>query len=257
MNTQNFTWTNELVLEFFFNANRQATAEKAITDFIASKQKSLGYEILLIKSKYSGLSIRYESGKAIWRSDTDEPRTLSRTTEIKEIHLPHYYILEVKRLSDGEVFAVGDNTREGIIKSFEIDNSFKGGLKIIFNDNGVQTFLRTQKETPKKQPILTTHDGVELFEGDDEFDVDLEDFEINHCKCIPITTKDWDAANKAFSTKEAAEHFVIMNKPHLSVQDVVDCYKKNYNPDASSFIQIFSKKTNQTQKINDSTKERN
>ena len=130
MNTQNFTWTNELVLEFFFNADRQATAEKAIADFIASKQK---------------------------------------------------------------------------------------------------------------KPVLTTHDDVELFEGDDSWYINDSSFMVakNTVSSIDIMGIPF---GKLFSTKETAEHYVMINKPHLSVQDVIDCYKKNYYSSDNNFIAAFSEK---------------
>lgn len=131
-------------------------------------------------------------------------------------------IHSVKRLSDGEIFTVGDKVNSTIsdlgrdtdITGFKlIDNKLKVGLR----DLGyypLSTII-----LPKK-PLFTTEDGVDIYEGDKYFTISSL-YQISP-ECIIC---DWYGPRNPkwyFSTKEAAEEYILMNKPCLSFQDIIN-----------------------------------
>jgi hypothetical protein len=74
-----------------------------------------------------------------------------------------------------------------------------------------------------KQPLFTTEDGVDIFEDDIFWNVgttyNLNDYQITNNKYELVFLKD---GSKQFSTKEKAEKYILMNKPCLSLQDLLD-----------------------------------
>lgn len=141
-------------------------------------------------------------------------------------------IRSVKRVNDGEIFTVGDKVTLNYlnsdykIRALRIDRDFmyvdayNDDLKVGFGSN-IEELVKV-----KKKPILTTEDKVELFEGDkyftvfnDEFTVRGEflierikgfNFSLSHCKF--------------FSSREKAEEYVLMNKPSLSLNELLNVW---------------------------------
>jgi len=145
-----------------------------------------------------------------------------------------YYIKTVKRLSDGEIFTVGDkimyNETPLKIKKIFIDSkNYK--LRIISENYRSQApviFFGINYLIKYKQPFFTTEDGVDIYEGDTIFSVESSLNEINlkvagnykkSTKNHPV--KHWYNDDKYFSTKEKAEEYILMNKPCLSINDVL------------------------------------
>jgi hypothetical protein len=142
------------------------------------------------------------------------------------INMDHFNIHSVKRLSDGEVFTVGDKvTFSTKYPNFNIE-------KIIYDEKEKTIELRgnslfcslLQSNVQKvKKPIFTTEDGVDIFKGDIIFVVH-ESFRIEKFSALNSARY-----HKKFSTKEAAEEYVLMNKPCLSINDVLQCIPKLSN----------------------------
>jgi len=134
------------------------------------------------------------------------------------------YIHSVKRLSDGEIFTIGDkvntitkiNKKSNItIKSFELYgdstiivytnecNGFEGGKY----KNGVNLL----KIEHSKSSLFITEDGVEMFVGDEYY------FIYDNKDIVKFTVKDehsssnFNDGNKRFSTKEAAQKWIDEN----------------------------------------------
>lgn len=141
-------------------------------------------------------------------------------------------IHSVKRLSDGEVFTVGDKI-EGYdntgIKEIKL---FEHGLRVITDANGkgvVTDKLAWDLKSCKKAktPLFTTEDGVDIYEGDTIYSVfsnyiistDIAGKYKNSNSEHPV--EHWCRDDKYFSTKEAAEEYVLMNKPCLSINGVM------------------------------------
>jgi len=75
-------------------------------------------------------------------------------------------IYSVKRLSDGEIFTIGDIVEEyGEIRTFLLQND-----KIFINEKFMKISL--PKLVKVKQPLFKTEDGVDIYEGDNTFGID-------------------------------------------------------------------------------------
>lgn len=128
-----------------------------------------------------------------------------------------YAINSVKRLSDGEVFTIGDNIGLGLISKIIISWV---GLEIQTESDGFR--LKEVIKFPAKTPLFTTEDGVDIFEGDKFSVVQVDTFhKINECK-HPL---DYPHKWISFSTPEKAEEYILLNKPCLSINDLI--YSKN------------------------------
>jgi hypothetical protein len=145
-----------------------------------------------------------------------------------------YNIHSVKRLSDGEIFTIGDKITgkskyNCIINSIELNPNCS---QIMFNrlDEGID--LINAKHI--KQPLFTTEDGKEIFEGDYYHLVYFEKGIVGLPKGTDLFTvskahkaeplgKDetWSTNCKFFSKKEKAEEYIILNKPCLSINDLL------------------------------------
>ncbi len=117
-----------------------------------------------------------------------------------------------------EIFTIGDKTTFGIITCFRLlDNEI-----MVDFDNNNSILLKSKQLQKAKQPLFTTEDGVDIFEGDSyiallsNYDLTQEKAGFNHdniyCHCLK------------FSTKEKAEEYILMNKPCLSVNEVIDYF---------------------------------
>lgn len=142
--------------------------------------------------------------------------------ESKFLEIPHWNIHSIKRLSDGEIFTIGDNVKtknhntKSIISNFYIGTHhlqkhmlfFGGGISI---DNIKKI----------KQPLFITEDGVSIFEGDTYSYVNplLSTFHIK-----AYADHNVREGVKMFSTEEKAKEYVLMNKKSLSVEDVLSVW---------------------------------
>jgi hypothetical protein len=153
-------------------------------------------------------------------------------------------IHSVKRLSDGEVFTIGDHIR--LIKQscyFKIES-----LEINGNSITINKYLNTiDCYTKYKQPLFTTEDGIDVFEGDKPWVACLNNDDDEHIYQwrgqttgflkgdSPINTL------KIFSTKKAAEEYILMNKPCLSINDLKEIFIWGSNNESRSSASIIDK----------------
>jgi hypothetical protein len=130
-----------------------------------------------------------------------------------------YNIHSVKRLSDGEVFTIGDKINGLAFQNIEINEIWlnpKCNTQILFNhkDEGI-CFLKASKA---RQPLFTTEDGVDRIKGDEIHFVDCYfKYQGKYIACE--NTLKLFPNRRIFSTKEAAENYIICNKPCLSFND--------------------------------------
>ena len=114
-------------------------------------------------------------------------------------------IYSVKRISDNKIFTIGDSYEDLIIEKM-----------FMSVDNNIITTYKPKA----KQPLFTTEDGVDIFEGDLVVCFDKDSF------CIRNKTylfKEYDKNDRTylfFSTKEKAEEYILMNKPVLSLKEI-------------------------------------
>lgn len=127
-------------------------------------------------------------------------------------------IHSVKRLSDGEVFNVGDRTFDGVITKFEILDD----VLIVFIDNVTWITLHLVKKV--KQLLFTTEDGVDIYYGAKVHSVD-KNFLISadDNRYIPENFKP-KLEYKYFSKREAAEEYILLNNPCLSIKEIAPIF---------------------------------
>lgn len=184
------------------------------------KAEEVDYEILSFQDKLNRKIITYRKSKNVFIVEgarDDEFKGNSLQEELKYVYDGYYIIHSVKRLSDGEVFTIGDKINvfdsvSGVqIKSFDV----RTALWVNY-DGGSCTVNIPEK---LKNPLFTTEDGVEIFEGDSFSAVQLSTFHLLE-KCAYKTGDGFIN----FSTKEKAENYILLNKPCLSLIDVSKAY---------------------------------
>ena len=113
-----------------------------------------------------------------------------------------------------EIFTIGDKTTLGIITCFRLlDNEI-----MVDFDNKNSILLRSKKLQKAKQPLFTTEDGVDIFEGEYYYPVEKEFYFLHEKQTNHHCTNEekfW-----IFSTKEKAEEYILYNKPCLSLTDL-------------------------------------
>lgn len=205
--------------------NEKINKDYEILSFICIVQKGI-YEEETIVIKNSSKKFNY------WSEDI-------------MLSLDHYKIHSVKRLSDGEIFTISDTvkyngSRTFIIGSLIID---KFNNNIIASEHGLTQdstewcdISKTDFIKVKRSKLFTTTDNVDIYEGDNWYRV----YNDNNNRKDNFAYQNWspyftfltsinernsilDLENKSmyrFSTKEAAENYIIENKPCLSIKDI-------------------------------------
>jgi len=133
-------------------------------------------------------------------------------------------IYSVKRLSDGEVFTVGDRAKVyeyGSIKTIDSMtlvtkcSSMKEGIWLNYNSGSSHITHAIKQE---KQPIFLTHDGKDIFTEDIVWYVNKENLYYDYIIAQP-EVKFNSEIRAYFLTREAAEDYIERNKPRLSIED--------------------------------------
>ena len=88
-----------------------------------------------------------------------------------------------------------------------------------------------------KTPILTTEDNVELFGGESIYSV-TDDFQLCYTS---IATKENVQGVRVFAKKEVAEEHILMNKPLLSLNDLLSVWGDTNTLDVYSNSPLFTK----------------
>jgi hypothetical protein len=190
------------------------------------------YEILSFKAKLFPRDIwnllpngKYNYGK-IGKGGNYKDVDINACLKMFNIH-------SVKRLSDGEVFTVSDGVALNNQNHFpKTENILE--IKIIKNE--IRFKMNFQKNHPWdssyklnfinkiKQPLFTTEDGVDIFEGDEFWYVTTKGFKLWTKTCDSMSGGWAVNAKKVgdipFSTKEAAEEYVLMKTPLLCLEDI-------------------------------------
>jgi hypothetical protein len=141
-------------------------------------------------------------------------------------------IHSIKRKSDSEIFTIGDKIQYYNITGEKSHTHVISDItiyenKILLNHNhgtwkSHGDFNKVQKA---KQPLFTTEDGVDIFAGMSFYYV-CQELELYNTICCTDEKKYKNA--KQFSTKEKAEEYILLNKPCLSLQDIITLKNKNY-----------------------------
>jgi hypothetical protein len=140
-------------------------------------------------------------------------------------------IHSIRRLSDNEIFTVGDK-----IKTSVTDN-YCAIYNLLLNNTGkllidcTHSYLAHKKGVDLlsdiqhiKKPLFTTEDGVDIFDTDEVYGVELGSFRFLHYIVVASDiTKNYIKCVH-FSTREKAEEYIIRNKPCLSLHDIDNCW---------------------------------
>ena len=184
----------------------------------------------IVKKEYEILSLITHSFIAITTSKID-----IEAFEAGHVSTAKFTIHSVRRLSDNEVFTVGDKVKvdfKSTIKGFKIDKTYiQPGISVFTNGYIVDDFNNCclsyiQKDTP----IFTTHDGVDIYETDNFVIINknslelVDDGKLKSISYIQKRYRIWDGSDGylQFSTKEVAIDYIIMNKPCLSIKDITE-----------------------------------
>lgn len=146
-----------------------------------------------------------------------------------------WHIHSVKRVSDGEIFTIGDKVKcwDGI-KTIERvflhkSNIDKLGFWMI-GQTGPDISSYTLEHIQKtKQPLFTTEDGVDIFEGDTVWHTNLNPNLKIYSSIVKNKTPITTSVKGLYSTKKAAENYIKMNKPCLSLQEITELWYELYN----------------------------
>lgn len=218
-NEKEWNWTDELVGEFaYWYKNSPRPIYDPLQDFKELKSKELykprrDYEIQCL----------VKDGKNYWVQKDGLYKS-----DLYDTHLTYQWFLaigstihSVKRLSDNEVFTVGDkDVCWGRIVRFEIKEL---GFLFALCDDGHNklihvTIFDLQKEKERK-PLFTTEDGKDIFEGDNAWFILHDDYEIRRLTCWSKHSE--GTFKTCFSTEDKAKNYVIDNKKLFSVSEII------------------------------------
>jgi len=139
-----------------------------------------------------------------------------------------YKIHSVKRLSDGEIFTIGDicypintNYNKHPITKFWFDIPEQLRVDSENYSMSIDTIIKVKK------PLLTTEDGVDIFEGD-VFSIVYSDLSVNYMVTDISLIK---LGCKVFSTIENANDYIIENKACLSLNEIENILGKYFYVD--------------------------
>lgn len=221
MNTDNFQWTDELIKEFVL---KYSSTSNWFIETDAFIQELSGFKKF---KKYNSLKGENKS----WEIKTVKKHTTSMVVNFNEcIFLDAdwhkgYSINSVLRLKDKELFTVEDkidcksyNIKQTKIISFQQD----GDLMMVEFYNGHR--INIGNISKSEIYLFTTQDGIQICEGDEVFMVNgawalMPKYEITIDKYL-----DYKDHCKFFSTRSAAEYYIELNNPVLSLADVMVKY---------------------------------
>jgi len=201
----------------------------------------------IVEKDYEILSFVRNESSLIYKGTIfmkDENNKYNSSYKYSGLTLEHclkggFDIHSIKRLSDGEVFTVGDkiigtySTKERTHGYVTIQKIYlKNGILHISIDAGfIDSSLCNgfEKINHFKQPLFTTEDGVDIFEGDKVHTV-TPNFNLGLSGELK-----YKSVMKCFSTKEKAEEYVLMNKPSLTYIEVM----KLWNSQCSNWRDSF------------------
>jgi len=168
-----------------------------------------------------GCWCRNINGKAITSGYTTE--------DILESDL--YSIYSIKRLSDGEVFTVGDSidighNKNNIIDSFELcDYGIR--VKVRRNTNCRVYGAKLSIIKAYKKPLFVTEDGVDIYEGDKSCAVQISENKLYGYDSHNYMYK-YNGSEKSFmyfSTKKLALKYIESKKILFVTEDGVNMFK--------------------------------
>lgn len=169
-----------------------------------------------------------DNGLYYYKTWSDDFRGLAKNNLLT---MDHMKIHSVQRFSDGKVFTVGDSftvsksSSKKIIKSIVVNPIYAGGIELLTR-GGSSYAISIEELTPvEKEPLFTTEDGVEIFEGDYWYYLVLETRKIGRTNNLEYKG---NPSNKKevlrFSSEESVLEYLENRKPIFTTKDGVDLY---------------------------------
>ena len=194
----------------------------------------------VVEKDYEILSYIHNGSKHIWKKDPKFEtyfyinQGLNPCTRLEDIlKYPKIYLIHSVKRKDGEIFTIGDKVFSEYV-NYTInkicivnDKCMVSALYDINNPNGSRLHYNLNNLKKHKQPLFTTEDGVDIFEGDKYF---ICTASLSNCINNEGIVSKFFKPNpnyKYFSTKEKAEEYILMNKPCLSLKEIYDLTDKN------------------------------
>jgi hypothetical protein len=212
-NNKDFQWTDSLVEEFHqWYAENKGKFEDHLREFkfqkLNGEKRHPEYEIVSMKCKTSGV---------LYHNKQQISHCLQRSN--------FYAIHSVRRLSDGEVFTLGDELEDTFMDNQEKIDAFLPNYKgnqlwlSIDKERGFGCALSVANKRPTPKPLFTTEDGVDIYEET----VTLHG--INTETWIPgrlhFSRIFQDPEWKWFAIPYNRDRYILMNKPTLSLNEVL------------------------------------
>jgi hypothetical protein len=174
------------------------------------KVEELDYEILTVNPSEENKNNTNKEAVTTWK--------------ICNKDLKYWNIHSVKRLSDGEVFTIGDRVHQ--VLPLKDDNTW---LIKEFSTKDTRCFTIGVNITcieKSKTPLFTTEDGFEIFEDDNFFYINTHVWVVAKTNAnMPMIHHVIEVNKyKTFSSEEKAEEYVLINKPMLSLQDLLNVW---------------------------------
>lgn len=226
MSTDNFKWPSDLVAEFCEYAGMRIGKSQDIKQQIRLLMEDFKQSKTIPKKEYEILSFLHDNGLVIGRPIFRDIFIYNgygfNSSEMLKLNIK---IHSVMRNGDMNVFTIGDITNYGRISGFHIEI----GLMIVeFEGNSRQCYLNLLHKVEDKVPVFKTFDGVDVFYNDTIYLLSIGNWLITHVSCHGKPFEGVVGHFKYFSTKEAAMKYIEENKPLLSVNDVMDFFRKHY-----------------------------
>lgn len=219
--SKELTWTEYLVAKFIQTKLhiQDSASFDLIEQFKESEQPKPEWEILRVVGLKSKMTANY----------------------VPEYHNnENWKIHSVRRLSDNSTWAIGDRFRADAgcdltIKEFKVSEE---GMEVWSNEYGYWLL-----NTIRPMPLFITDDLKEAYVNDEVWAIRKDDWKLDGASFMASFASKSIGDNKDknnfwyFSTKEAAEEYIINNKPCLSLMDVLSCDRKTESE--QKFISIL------------------
>jgi hypothetical protein len=239
MSNKQFEWTDELVKEFMIYYSEIDSVVDGVDPILKEAQKfKQDWEKRNAPiPEYEILSFRDPCSDAQHRIVAYQSPHLTREDWAKSWLRANAPIHSIRRTKDGEVFTVGDTVRHvdgdytNDIKGFYLPCDDTSEVWFYWTDfkETVKSLDNFKKDNPQisppKSPLFRTEDGVDIYKGDTFYEVNLEKWYIM-AESVPHEPP-YDQYYKYFANQYNAERYVLLNKPMLTMKEVLDAYPVN------------------------------
>mgnify|MGYP007068602990 CR=1 FL=1 len=154
---------------------------------------------------------------------------------------PYWKIYSIRRKKDGEIFTIGDKVfgkyvnytinKIGIVN----DKCMVSALYDTNNPNGSILYYNLNSLKKVKKPLFTTEDGVDIYDKETiVYELFTSNYLLNKLKYnFTNHCRNYTPNALIFSTREKAEEYILMNKPCLSLNDIIE--EVNSHRDTNNF----------------------